>query len=124
MTTERMRCFREMSVDGLVEKLHELKKDLSSLRIQKNARGSEAKVSELRDAKKDVARVMTVLQEKKIAEATSMYRAGSKKVPVSLRPRLTRAKRREMSAAQKKKRSRKQQETISRRTPYLFMLKA
>ena len=54
---------RELSTEQLNQKLGELKKDLFNLRLQHaiNQLDNPHKIS---DVKKDIARVMTVLQEK------------------------------------------------------------
>ena len=59
---------RKLSEDELQEKLVELKKKLMHLRFQ-NAIGSLGKNSEIRETKRDIARILTILKEKELAKA-------------------------------------------------------
>jgi large subunit ribosomal protein L29 len=55
---------REMSVDELGAKEHELQEQLFKLRMQK-ATGQLQNASRLGEVRRDIARVMTVLKEKR-----------------------------------------------------------
>ncbi len=55
---------REMSVDELGTKEHELQEQLFKLRMQK-ATGQLQNASRLGEVRRDIARVMTVLKEKR-----------------------------------------------------------
>ena len=59
---------REMSVEALEEKLKELKAELLNLRFQ-HAINQLDNPHKMTDVKRDIARVMTVLQEMKKEEA-------------------------------------------------------
>jgi large subunit ribosomal protein L29 len=59
---------REMSVEALEEKLKELKAELFNLRFQ-HAINQLDNPHKMTDVKRDIARVMTVLQEMKKEEA-------------------------------------------------------
>lgn len=54
---------KKLTEQELKDKLVELKKKLMNLRFQ-NAIGSLAKTSEIKEAKKDIARVLTILNER------------------------------------------------------------
>ena len=54
---------RELNIEDLKSKLTEIKKEYSNLRFQQ-ATGQLEKTSELRRAKKDIARILTILTEK------------------------------------------------------------
>lgn len=56
---------RNLTQQELKDKLIELKKKLMNLRFQ-NAIGSLAKTSEIRQTKRDIARILTILKEKEI----------------------------------------------------------
>jgi large subunit ribosomal protein L29 len=55
---------RELSVEELREKALNLKKDLMQLRFQKKT-GKLERQSAMREAKRDVARILTVINESK-----------------------------------------------------------
>jgi len=54
---------RELTRDELVQREHELKRKLFNLRFQR-ATGELDKTSELKQARRDIARVMTVMRDK------------------------------------------------------------
>ena len=54
---------RELNIEDLKSKLTESKKEYFNLRFQQ-ATGQLEKTSELRRAKKDIARILTILTEK------------------------------------------------------------
>lgn len=56
---------RKLTEQELREKLVELKKRLMSLRFQ-NAIGSLAKTSDIKNTKRDIARILTILKEREI----------------------------------------------------------
>jgi large subunit ribosomal protein L29 len=57
---------REMSVDGLRSKVVELQEQLFRLRFQKSI-GQLENALKLRETRRDIARVKTVLKEKQVA---------------------------------------------------------
>jgi large subunit ribosomal protein L29 len=57
---------REMSVDGLRSKVLELQEQLFRLRFQKSI-GQLENALKLRETRRDIARVKTVLKEKQVA---------------------------------------------------------
>ena len=61
---------KELSVEELGEKVNALKKDLMQLRFQHKT-GKLERQSALKEAKRDIARVKTVINEKKRVEQKS-----------------------------------------------------
>lgn len=59
---------RELSAEELAQKLAELKQELFNLKFQ-NATGQLENPMRMRETKKDIARVLTVLNEHQYAEA-------------------------------------------------------
>lgn len=60
---------RNLSNEEIENKVKETKKELLNLRI-KNATGALEKPSKLKELRKDVARMLTVLKERKIENST------------------------------------------------------
>lgn len=60
---------RKLKDEEIIEKVKESKSELLNLRI-KNATGSLDKPSKLKEMKKDVARMLTVLKEREIEQGT------------------------------------------------------
>ncbi|CRG96298.1 60S ribosomal protein L35, putative [Plasmodium gallinaceum] len=91
---------RSLKKKELLEKLEELKKELSGLRISK-AIGNSAKNSKIRSVRKNVARVLTVYNQKKKTELKNKYK-GKRFKPYNLRKKLTKNKRLQLTDKQKK----------------------
>ena len=64
----RTQEFREMSVDELATTRREMKEEALNLRIQKES-GQIENPARLRQVRRDVARIETILSEKRNAEA-------------------------------------------------------
>ena len=62
---------REMDRDELMETLAELKEEQFNLRFQV-ATNQLDNTSRIKDVKKDIARILTVLRERELADATSV----------------------------------------------------
>ena len=74
----------------------------SPLRVKQMASGTAAKLAHIKVVRKNIARVLTTYNSKRREEARASY-AGKAFVPKTLRPKLTRAKRRALTDAQKAK---------------------
>jgi len=61
---------RSLSVDELQEKLNQVKKELMQSRFQAKT-GKLERQSTLQEKKKDIARILTVINEKKVIEVSS-----------------------------------------------------
>jgi large subunit ribosomal protein L29 len=61
---------RDLNVDGLQAKQHELQEQLFKLRLQKSL-GQLDNPMKMRETRRDIARVNTVLKEKGAAQAAS-----------------------------------------------------
>lgn len=59
---------RKLTDQELREKLIELKKKVMNLRFQ-NAIGTLSKTSEIRDTKRDIARILTILKERELKKS-------------------------------------------------------
>ncbi|CDO65053.1 60S ribosomal protein L35, putative [Plasmodium reichenowi] len=90
---------RTLKKKELLDKLDELKKELSGLRISK-ALGNSAKNSKIHGVRKNVARVLTVYNQKRKMELRQLYK-NKKFKPYNLRKKLTKNKRLQLSPKQK-----------------------
>ncbi|KAL2001632.1 hypothetical protein VTN02DRAFT_1517 [Thermoascus thermophilus] len=84
------------SKDDLTKQLDELKTELSQLRVQKVAGGAPSKLTKIRDLRKSIARVLTVINANQRAQLRLFYKK-KKYLPLDLRPKLTRALRRRLT---------------------------
>merc|ERR1711971_1142625 len=79
-----------------VEELQKHRKELASLRVSKVAAAPQVKLAKVRAVRKNIAKVLTVINEKRRAEARDAF--GKKKyMPRDLRMKKTRAFRRRLT---------------------------
>ncbi|CAD2091697.1 60S ribosomal protein L35, putative [Plasmodium vinckei] len=90
---------RSLKKKELLDKLEEYKKELSGLRISK-AIGNSAKNSKIHSVRKNVARVLTVYNQKRKMELRKLYK-NKKFKPYNLKNKLTKKKRLELTKKQK-----------------------
>ncbi|KAM5540535.1 hypothetical protein V8D89_005993 [Ganoderma adspersum] len=84
------------SKNDLAKQLTELKTELLSLRVQKIAGGSAAKVTKINTVRKSIARVLTVMNQKQRQNLREFYK-NKKYLPLDLRAKKTRAIRRRLT---------------------------
>ncbi|KAH9943418.1 ribosomal protein L35 [Epithele typhae] len=80
----------------LTRQLTELKTELLSLRVQKIAGGSAAKLTKINTVRKSIARVLTVTNQKQRQNLREFYKK-KKYLPLDLRAKKTRAIRRRLT---------------------------
>ncbi|KJP87690.1 ribosomal protein L29 [Plasmodium fragile] len=90
---------RPLKKKELLDKLEDYKKELSGLRISK-AIGNSAKNSKIHSVRKNIARVLTVYNQRRKMELRKKYK-NKKFKPYNLRKKLTKAKRLELTPKQK-----------------------
>jgi len=97
---------REKSKQDLLTQLAELKRELATLRVAKVTGGAAAKLSKIRVTRKNIARVLTVINQTQAKELRKFYK-DKKHVPLDLRPKLTRAMRRALTPEEKNAKTRR-----------------
>ena len=89
--------YRKKSKEDLEAELQDLRKDLSELRVAQVAQGQQsAKLNRIKETRKKIARVLTVISHQTIAGLRAKH-ANAKYLPLDLRPKLTRALRRRLT---------------------------
>merc|ERR1712232_635982 len=98
----RVKAFelRAKTSKELMKDLDEAKAELAQLRVAKVAGGAASKLAKIKVVRKSIARVLTVYNQKQKAEARKAYK-GKKYMPLDLRPKKTRAIRRDLKVEQK-----------------------
>merc|ERR1711977_582113 len=99
---------RDKSEDELNKQLQDLKNELVSLRVAKVTGGAPSKLAKIKEVRKGIARVNTVIHQTQKAHIRNFY-AGKKYVPVDIRPKKTRAIRRQLTKQQANKKTLRQQ---------------
>merc|ERR1719461_2078192 len=84
-----------------------MKAELAQLRVAKVSGGAASKLAKIKVVRKNIARILTVYNQKQKAEARKQYN-GKKYQPLDLRPKKTRAIRRRLKTEQKYAKTQKQ----------------
>ncbi|KIH60471.1 ribosomal protein L29 [Ancylostoma duodenale] len=107
MTKIKVRELRGKKKDELVKLVQEQKSELASLRVAKVTGGTAAKLSKIRVITKNIARILTVIHQTQKQELRKLY-AKSKRKPIDLRKKKTRAIRRQLTSHERKLRTAKE----------------
>merc|ERR1711871_319202 len=91
----------------LHKQLEELKNELSSLRVTKVTGGAASKLSKIKVVRKNIARVLTVINETQKGALRQHY-DGAKYAPLDLRTKKTRAIRRRLTKFEQDKKTNRQ----------------
>merc|ERR1712167_209765 len=87
---------RNKSEADCTEELAKHRKELAALRVSKVAAAPQVKLAKVRAVRKNIAKVLTVLNEKRRTEARKAF-SGKKHQPMDLRMKKTRAFRRKLT---------------------------
>ncbi|OLL25831.1 60S ribosomal protein L35 [Neolecta irregularis DAH-3] len=98
---------RQKSKAELTQQLDELKHELNTLRVQKIAGGAASKIIKIQKVRKDIARVLTVINAQTRHNLQLKYR-GDKNMPIDLRYKKTRAIRRRLTTHERNLKTEKQ----------------
>merc|ERR1712184_20703 len=93
------------------DELAKHRKELASLRVSKVAAAPQVKLAKVRAVRKNIAKVLTVLNEKRRAEARDAF-AKKRYTPYDLRQKKTRAFRRRMSKFERTRTTVRQQKKL------------
>ncbi|ETN83359.1 ribosomal protein L29 [Necator americanus] len=123
MTKIKVRDLRGKKKEELMKLTQDQKSELASLRVAKVTGGAPAKLSKIRIVTKNVARIQTVIRQTQKQELRKLY-AKSKRKPLDLRKKKTRAIRRLLTAHEKCQKSAKQKAKEHAFPMRLFAVKA
>ena len=115
--------YREKNSADLLNELKKLREELQKIRFTRSSGTAVAKLSKIKDLRKQIARILTIVRENRKEEVikgltarttkeekdgkeeeikTSIKNLKLKHIPLDLRPKLTRAKRRRMTKFERK----------------------
>ena len=115
--------YRTKNSQDLLNDLKKLREDLQKIRFTKGSGTAVAKLSKIKDLRKQIARILTIIRENKKEEVVkglttrvskeekdgkeeevkkTIKNIKLKHIPLDLRPKLTRAKRRRMTKFERK----------------------
>merc|ERR1712071_334913 len=109
--------------EELQKQLDELKQELVGLRVAKVTGGAASKLTRIRKVRKDIARLYIVMNTVTKENLRKLY-ARRKHKPLDLRPKLTRALRRQLTPHDKNLKSRKALRRLRTYPTRKFALKA
>ena len=112
---------RSKEESDLVNELMNHRKELAGLRVSKISSQPQVKLSKIRSVRKAIARVLTVLSEKRRATAKAEHK-NAKYMPRDLRHKKTRAFRRRLTPYEAKKMTLKAQKKHDNFKPRKFAL--
>lgn len=98
---------RSMNKEDLLKNLADLRKELSELHVAKVTDTNASKVAKIKGVRKNIARVLTVHNQQQ-KEGLRSAASKMKYKPKDLRVKTTRAMRRALTSAEKKKKTHKQ----------------
>lgn len=107
MTKLKIKDLRAKRKDDLAKQLDDLKQELANLRVAKVTGGTASKLAKIRIFRRDIARILTVMSQNQRDNLRKYYK-GKKFKPTDLRPKLTRAKRKQLTPHEKALKTRKQ----------------
>lgn len=119
MSDIKIKDLRELSDKQLNDQLAELKENL----LQLNFKKANVRSGEIARVRKNIARVLTIINLKARAEAATNA-TNSAKLPKSLRPKLTRALRRKLSPSEAQARTLRAQKKSAAFPKRKYALKA
>ena len=100
---------RESDSQTIRANIEKLKNDLRTLRNSKAASGSATKLAKIKLVRRNIARNLTILNQKERKTLSDKSHSGSVKRPIFLREKLTRAYRRQLTKHQRTKKIAKTQ---------------
>merc|ERR1712046_82779 len=100
MAIQKVSELRGKSKDELTKQLNEFKQELNNLRVAKvSGSGAPSKLGRIRDVRKSISRPLTVINQTQKDAVRQLYK-GKKNKPLDLRPKKTRAIRRQLNPTQ------------------------
>merc|ERR1711892_66499 len=100
MAIQKVSELKGKSKDELTKQLNEYKQELNNLRVAKvSGSGAPSKLGRIRDVRKSISRTLTVINTTQKSAVRQLYK-GKKNTPIDLRPKKTRAIRRQLNPTQ------------------------
>eukprot|EP01147_Barroeca_monosierra_P000912 gene912-4173_t len=96
MPLAKAKQLRQKTKDDILKQLNDYKAELASLRVDQITGGSASKIGKIKSVRRSIAVVKTVLQEQTRAALRKHFNSAKYK-PLDLRPKKTRAIRRQLT---------------------------
>uniref|UniRef100_A0A1B6CRU3 Large ribosomal subunit protein uL29 n=1 Tax=Clastoptera arizonana TaxID=38151 RepID=A0A1B6CRU3_9HEMI len=121
----KVKCseLRTKDKKDLEKQLIELKTELTNLRVAKVTGGAASKLSKIRVVRKAIARVYIVMHQKQKENLRKLFK-GKKYKPLDLRPKKTRAMRRQLTPYESRLKTKKEEKKRQKFPMRKFAVKA
>ncbi|KAI6191656.1 50S ribosomal protein L29 [Aphelenchoides bicaudatus] len=123
MSRVKTRDLRSKKKEELSQLLEEQKNELASILVSKVTAGPSSKLSKIRVIRKNIARILTVVNQAQRENLRKLYK-NKKHVPLDLRQKKTRALRRALTKHQLSLRTHKQKAKACKTPVRVYALKA
>ena len=107
MSKTKTKDIKAKDRNDLLSQLENLKKELITLKVSKATGSAGSKPAKIKIIRRSIARILTVLNSKERQELRKYYK-NRKYKPLDMRPKLTRAIRRNLSKSEKRKKTLRQ----------------
>merc|ERR1711900_53635 len=108
---------------SLMKQLTEYKKELSQLRVAQVMSNTASKVGKIGMMRKNIARILTVLNTKERTNLRKLYAEEKKTMPQPLRPKLTHKRRLALKTNEKRRKTRGQLRAAAKFPKRVFAVK-
>ena len=123
MSHLRMKELVDKDKKSLMKQLTEYKKELSQLRVAQVMSNTASKVGKIGTMRKNIARILTVLNTKERTNLRKLYAEEKKTMPKSLRPKLTHKRRLALKTNEKRRKTRHQLRVAAKFPKRVFAVK-
>ena len=119
----RMKELVDKDKKSLLKQLTDYKKELSQLRVAQVMSNTASKVGKIGMMRKNIARILTVMNQKERTNLRKVYTEEKQVMPKSLRPKLTHKRRLALKTNEKNRRTRRQLRTAAKYPKRVFAVK-
>ena len=123
MSHLRMKELVDKDKKALLKQLQEYKKELSQLRVAQVMSNTASKVGKIGTMRKNIARILTVMNQKERVNLRKLYTDEKTVMPKSLRPKLTHKRRLALKTNEARRRSRSQMRAAAKYPKRVFAVK-
>lgn len=123
MTKLKIKELREKRKDELAKQLDDLKQELANLRVAKVTGGAASKLAKIKIFRHNIAKILTVMSHNQRENLRKFYKEKKFK-PADLRPKMTRAIRKQLTPHEKSLKTRKERRKSTFYPQRKFALKA
>lgn len=123
MSRVRFSELTSKSKDDLMTQLNDFKKELSHLRVAQQANGASTKLARIGTMRKNIARVLTALNQKQRDNLRKFAKDNNTPLAKSLRPKLTHRRRLALKSNELNRKTRRQMRVAAKFPKRVYAVK-